>query len=81
VKESTGLEGHLMRCNCPYCSKMVAQKLNRTGPNFCPNCWKLFYRPKTQTSPRWVYGVLAILVLNLHVNLGFSASVLSGAWI
>ena len=79
MKELTGLEGRLMTCHCPHCSEKVAQSRNRTGPNFCPNCWQLFYRPDLQIPPRWVYGVLAILVLNLHVNLGFPYSVLSGA--
>jgi len=37
----------------------------------------LFYKPKGENPPRWVFGVLAILVLNLHVNLGFPESVLS----
>ena len=66
-----------MRCRCPNCSGAVAQKLNRTGPNFCPSCCKLFYKPIGDNPPRWVLGVLAILVLNLHVNLGFPGSVLS----
>ncbi len=68
-----------MRCLCPHCAGVVAQTQNRTGPNFCPNCRKLFYRPKELKAPRWVFGVLAILAVNLHVNLGFPESVLSGA--
>lgn len=70
-----------MRFLCPHCFGKVAQRRNRTGPNFCPNCCRLFQGPRERSTARWVFGVLAILVLNLHVNLGLPAAVFSGAGI
>jgi hypothetical protein len=68
-----------MRCVCPHCSEKVAQRLNRTGPNFCPNCCKLFHMPILPPTPHWVFGAMAVMLLNLHVNLGFPGSALAAA--
>jgi hypothetical protein len=56
-----------MRVPCPQCKTLVIQAKNRDGPNFCPNCCRLFYPPEEQKVPSWILGVLVILVANLQV--------------
>jgi hypothetical protein len=50
-----------VRCLCPHCRQLVVQVRNRTGPNFCPQCGKLFSPPSALTVPLWILGVLVIL--------------------
>lgn len=58
-----------MRTTCPHCLALVVQTRNRDGPNFCPNCRRLFDIAEDIPVPRWIYGVLAFLVVNLqYVN-------------
>jgi hypothetical protein len=56
-----------MRVPCPRCRCLVAQPKNKDGPNFCPNCYQLFYAPVEQKMPPWILGVLVILVANLQI--------------
>ena len=56
-----------MRTNCPYCNQRVAQARNWDGPNFCPQCLKLFYVPAEPKTPPWILGVLVILVANWQI--------------
>jgi hypothetical protein len=56
-----------MKTQCPMCQSLVLQAKNRDGPNFCPNCNRLFYLPEDQKVPSWVLGVLVILVANLQI--------------
>ena len=53
-----------MRVYCPYCNGHVAQAKNLDGPNFCPQCRKLFYVPEEPQMPSWVFGVLVVLLGN-----------------
>ena len=53
-----------MRVHCPYCNERVVQAKNSDGPNFCPECRKLFYVPEENKMPSWILGVLVILVAN-----------------
>jgi hypothetical protein len=46
---------------------MVAQTKNRDGPNFCENCFCLFYAPEERKMPPWILGVLVILAANLQI--------------
>lgn len=48
---------------------MVLQKKNKEGPNFCVTCRCLFAPPEMSKAPSWVFGVLAVLVgvLNLQM--------------
>jgi hypothetical protein len=59
-----------MRTLCPQCSSLVVQTKNRDGPNFCPNCCRLFYLPEDRSVPPWILGVLVILVANLQIVSG-----------
>ena len=52
---------------CPQCKCLVVQAKNRDGPNFCPNCCRLFYLPEEQKLPPWILGVLVILMANLQI--------------
>ena len=61
--------GRAIRCNCPHCGELVIQVANLSGPNFCPSCRKLFARPRPEPIPRWVWGVLVILVVNLQMRM------------
>jgi hypothetical protein len=56
-----------MRTNCPQCQAVVVQKKNRDGPNFCPNCRRLFYACNDRTVPTWILGILVILLANLQM--------------
>ncbi len=56
-----------MHVQCPQCRTMVAQAKNRDGPNFCENCFCLFYAVEERTMPPWILGVLVILVANLQI--------------
>jgi hypothetical protein len=56
-----------MRVPCPRCKCLVVQSKNQDGPNFCPNCYQLFYLPEQQKLPPWILGVLVILMANLQV--------------
>jgi hypothetical protein len=56
-----------MRVQCPQCQAKVVQAKNRDGPNFCPNCSRLFYLPEEPQLPSWILGVLVILVANLQI--------------
>ena len=58
-----------MRVYCPYCTGHVAQAKNVDGPNFCPQCRKLFYVPEEIQVPSWVFGVLVVLVGNWQLSL------------
>lgn len=53
-----------MRVLCPNCNRRVVQARNPDGPNFCPECQKLFYAPEEAKTPPWILGVLVILVAN-----------------
>jgi hypothetical protein len=53
-----------MRANCPYCANRVVQSKNADGPNFCPECRKLFFVPEDRQTPPWILGVLVVLVAN-----------------
>ena len=55
-----------MRTNCPRCRAVVVQRKNHDGPNFCPNCRRLFYAFE-RTLPAWVLVMLVILLANLQV--------------
>jgi len=55
-----------MRMPCPFCQFPVVQTKNRDGPNFCTRCNRLFYVPDEPGVPRWVFGVLVILLCNLQ---------------
>lgn len=46
---------------------MIAQSENRDGPNFCPQCRKLFYLSDEPSTPPWILGVLVILLCNLQI--------------
>jgi hypothetical protein len=54
-----------MRPICPHCTVRVAQPMNREGPNFCPQCQKLFYVPSARKIPTWILGVAVILFANV----------------
>ncbi|MFZ1932355.1 MAG: hypothetical protein WCB27_03120 [Thermoguttaceae bacterium] len=56
-----------MPVQCPQCRTTVAQSKNRDGPNFCENCFCLFYAAEEPKMPPWVLGVLVILVANLQI--------------
>ncbi len=56
-----------MRTKCPGCQAVVVQKKNRDGPNFCPNCRRLFYAYEDRIIPKWVVGILLILLANLEL--------------
>jgi hypothetical protein len=56
-----------MRVRCPNCDSLVTQAKNPDGPNFCPNCQKLFYLPEAERVPPWILGVLVILVANWQI--------------
>ncbi|MEN6558072.1 MAG: hypothetical protein ABFC54_07825 [Thermoguttaceae bacterium] len=58
-----------MHAHCPYCQGRVVQTRNQDGPNFCPQCRKLFYVPEEPRVPSWILGVLVILVANWQVLL------------
>ena len=53
-----------MRVLCPNCDQRVVQAKNRDGPNFCPECQRLFYAPAEPKTPPWILGVLVILTAN-----------------
>ena len=63
------LKVHAMHAHCPYCQGQVVQTRNQDGPNFCPQCRKLFYVPEEPRVPSWILGVLVILVANWQVLL------------
>jgi hypothetical protein len=52
---------------CPYCNGRLIQTKNLDGPNFCPQCQKLFYAPEDPKLPSWILGVLVILVANWQI--------------
>ena len=56
-----------MHVDCPYCGGRVRQARNRDGPNFCPECQKLFYMPEDPKMPPWILGVLVITVANWQI--------------
>jgi hypothetical protein len=56
-----------MQIHCPYCDGFVKQEKNPDGPNFCPECRKLFYVPEEPMMPSWILGVLVILVANWQI--------------
>ena len=56
-----------MNVQCPQCGRMVAQAKNRDGPNFCENCFCLFYAPEERKMPSWILGILVVLVANLQI--------------
>jgi hypothetical protein len=56
-----------MRVSCPYCTRRVVQAKNLDGPNFCPECRKLFYVPEEPKLPPWILGILVILVANWQI--------------
>jgi hypothetical protein len=56
-----------MHVQCPYCETGVSQSKNRDGPNFCPDCHRLFYLPEERQTPHWIMGVLTILVANWQI--------------
>ncbi len=56
-----------MHVQCPHCRMLVEQSKNRDGPNFCENCFCLFYVPEERKMPPWILGVLVILVANLQI--------------
>ena len=58
-----------MHAHCPYCQGQVVQTRNHDGPNFCPECRKLFYVPEEPHVPSWILGVLVVLVANWQVLL------------
>jgi hypothetical protein len=43
------------------------QAKNKDGPNFCPECGKLFYVPDDPKMPPWILGVLVVLVANWQI--------------
>ena len=53
-----------MRIPCPNCNTLVMQAKNLDGPNFCPNCQRLFYLPEPAKLPPWILGVLVVLTAN-----------------
>ncbi|MCE5267665.1 MAG: hypothetical protein LLG00_07250 [Planctomycetaceae bacterium] len=55
-----------MRAQCPRCHCVVAQAKNCEGPNFCPQCHKLF-RVREPKTPAWVLGVVTILIANWQI--------------
>ncbi|MBN1396193.1 MAG: hypothetical protein JW959_14315 [Pirellulales bacterium] len=55
-----------MRTSCPHCQALVVQARNRDGPNFCPNCHRLFEIEEDHQVPSWIYGVLLFLTINLY---------------
>lgn len=58
-----------MSVRCPYCDGRVVQPKNSDGPNFCPECRRLFYMPDEPKMPPWILGVLVILVANWQIIL------------
>jgi hypothetical protein len=56
-----------MRPLCPYCNGHVMQAKNLDGPNFCPECRKLFYVPEDPQMPPWILGVLVVLAVNWQI--------------
>lgn len=56
-----------MSTTCPHCDASVVQARNRDGPNFCPHCQRLFEIQEDHHVPRWVYGVMMVLVCNLQI--------------
>jgi hypothetical protein len=56
-----------MNVRCPECGMLVKQTKNRDGPNFCENCFCLFYAPDERRMPPWILGVLIILAANMQI--------------
>jgi hypothetical protein len=42
---------------------------NSDGPNFCPECQKLFFLSPEREVPAWVYGVVVVLIGNWQITL------------
>jgi DNA-directed RNA polymerase subunit RPC12/RpoP len=55
-----------VRYSCPHCSGKIEQVRNTDGPNFCPNCQRLFCAPQSKV-PAWVWGVLVFLTVNWQI--------------
>jgi hypothetical protein len=53
-----------MQCYCPHCCQLVVQDRNVDGLQYCTSCKKIFCVPPKRTVPAWIWGVLAILVVN-----------------
>jgi hypothetical protein len=43
---------------------LVVQDRNVDGLNYCTNCKKLFFVPPKRTVPTWIWGVLAVMIVN-----------------
>jgi hypothetical protein len=56
-----------MNAQCPYCNGHVKQVRNSDGPNFCPDCQKLFYVPEEPKMPPWILGVVVILMADWQI--------------
>jgi hypothetical protein len=42
---------------------------NLTGPNFCPDCRKLFHSSVPTDIPSWIWGVLLVLLVSLYLGI------------
>jgi len=51
-----------VHCHCPHCRRLVVQVRNAEGPNFCPECRKLFPVPPPREVPPWVLGIVVFLL-------------------
>ena len=60
-------ERSTMPIKCPDCRQRVVQARNREGPNFCPQCQRLFEVSGEPQMPPWILGVLVILVANWQI--------------
>ena len=59
------MSGRVMRVDCPHCSRTVMQFVDTSGPNVCPNCYRMFQLPLPKRLPSWIWCVLAVLAANL----------------
>jgi hypothetical protein len=57
-----------MRPRCPNCCRLVGQGKNVDGPNYCPQCRKLFFVPPPESIPPWILGVVVILMANSQIT-------------
>ncbi len=59
------MAGHILRGACPHCRGPVEQAANASGPNVCPNCYRLVSISVRRRVPAWIWAVLLVLIGNL----------------
>ena len=59
-----------MPCTCPVCSRTFHQHRSPEGLNYCTNCKSLFLVPPERAVPSWIWGALAVMLVNCQVLCG-----------